>query len=173
MSVCTDLVWKMATLLLVVVLLGCVWSAEGQAELMKLADGYKAGAELAVEQVNKHQGLQQHFLFFSSIKKSEVDGGFGAKYLSHQFYLKATQCAKDTAAADASKCAFKNGRPLIDCMTCYKTYKDAIQENPKPYIHCVHKPALTKDMMKARRDFCDQMSYSAGSVTLLGVKRNK
>ncbi|TSK98382.1 Histone-lysine N-methyltransferase SETD1A [Bagarius yarrelli] len=86
--------------------------AGGQAELMKLADGYRAGAELAMEQVNKHQGLQQHFLFFSSIKKSEVDGGFGAKYLSHQFYLKATQCTKDTAAADASKCAFKNGRSL-------------------------------------------------------------
>lgn len=35
-------------------------------------------------------------------------------------------------------------QPLIDCMTCYKTYLDVIQENPKPYIHCIHKPALTK-----------------------------
>lgn len=62
----------MATLFLVV-LFGCVWSAGGQAELMELSDGYKAGAELAVEQVNTHPGVQQHFLFFRSLKKSEVD----------------------------------------------------------------------------------------------------
>ncbi|MCJ8745753.1 hypothetical protein PDJAM_G00133980 [Pangasius djambal] len=160
----------MATLFLVV-LFGCVWSAGGQAELMKLSAGYKAGAELAVEQVNTHTGVQQHFLFFKSLKQSEVDAGFGAKYLSHHFYLKATRCAKGTAAADSSKCAFRNDRPLIDCMACYKTYKDAIEENPKPYIHCVHKPAVTKEMIKARRDYCEKMSYSTGSVTLLGVKR--
>lgn len=35
-------------------------------------------------------------------------------------------------------------QPLIDCMACYKTFNNVIQENPKPYIHCVHKPALTK-----------------------------
>lgn len=37
-------------------------------------------------------------------------GGFGVKYLSHHFYLKATQCAKGTAAAESSKCAFRNGK---------------------------------------------------------------
>ncbi|GAA6110044.1 uncharacterized protein LOC108256306 [Tachysurus ichikawai] len=163
----------MATLFLVVVLFGCVWSAGGQAELMKLEDGYKAGVELAVKQVNAHPGVQQHFLFFKSFKKSEVDAGFGAKYLSHHFYLKATRCSKVTAAEELNKCVFRNDRPLIDCMTCYKTYYDVIQENPKPYIHCIHKPALTQDMKKARRDICERMSYSAGSVTLLGVKRNK
>ncbi|KAF4075785.1 hypothetical protein AMELA_G00222800 [Ameiurus melas] len=161
----------MATLFLVV-LFGCVWSAGGQAELNKLPNGYKAGAELAVEQVNTHTGVQQHFLFFRSLTKSEVDGGFEVKYLSHHFYLKATQCAKGTAATDSSKCSFRNGKPLIDCMTCYKTYRDVIQENPKPYIHCIHKPAVTKEMSKSRRDHCEKMSYSSGSVTLLGVKRN-
>lgn len=62
----------MATLFLFV-LLGCLWSAGAQAELKKLSDGYKAGAELAMEQVNTHPGVQQHFLFFKSLKQSEVD----------------------------------------------------------------------------------------------------
>lgn len=62
----------MATLFLVV-LLGCLWSTDGRAELKKLADGYRAGVELAVEQVNSHPGVQQHFLFFKSQKQSEVD----------------------------------------------------------------------------------------------------
>ncbi|KAG7317663.1 hypothetical protein KOW79_018698 [Hemibagrus wyckioides] len=168
----TELGCKMATPFLVIVLFGCVWSAAGQAELMKLDDGYKAGALLAVDQVNAHPGVQQHFLFFRSIKKSEVDAGFGAKYLSHHFHLKATRCSKATAAADSSKCAFRNDRPVIDCMTCYKTYNDVIQEKPKPYIHCIHKPALTKDMIKVRTEYCEKMSYSTGSATLLGVRRN-
>lgn len=60
-------------ILYLVLLFGCVWSAGGQAELTKLSDGYKAGAELAVDQVNTHPGVQQHFLFFKSLKKSEVD----------------------------------------------------------------------------------------------------
>ncbi|KAF7691736.1 hypothetical protein HF521_010703 [Silurus meridionalis] len=162
----------MATLLLIV-LFGCVWSAAGQDELMKLSAGYKAGAKLAMEQVNSHEGVQQHFLFFRSIKRSELDAGFGAKYLSHHFNLKPTRCPKGTAAEELSKCKFRNDRPLIDCMVCYKTYLDEIQESPKPYIHCIHKPALTKDMIKVRRDACENMSYSAGSVTLLGVKRNR
>lgn len=71
---------KMATLFLVVVLFGCVWSAGGQAELMKLEDGYKAGVELAVKQVNAHPGVQQHFLFFKSFKKSEVDVSIEASF---------------------------------------------------------------------------------------------
>lgn len=62
----------MATLFLVV-LFGVVWSAGAQAELQKLSAGYKAGAVLAVEQVNTHPGVQQHFLFFKSLMKSEMD----------------------------------------------------------------------------------------------------
>ncbi|KAM9436259.1 uncharacterized protein Hap1MRO34_000755 [Clarias gariepinus] len=161
---------KMSSLFLVV-LFGCVWSATAQ-DLMKLSEGYRAGVELAVEQINAHQGVQHHFRFLKSVKASDVDGGFGTKYLSHHFYLKATRCAKGTNAADSSKCAFRNDRPLIDCMTCYKTYQDKIQDSPKPYIHCIHKPAITREIVKDRKDHCDKMSYSAGSVTLLGSRRN-
>lgn len=69
---CVESLWKMVTLLFCV-LLGCVWSAGGQAELKKLSEGYKTGVKLAQEQINAHPGLQQHFQFFRSHKKSEVD----------------------------------------------------------------------------------------------------
>lgn len=39
-------------------------------------------------------------------------------------------------------CAFM--QPLIDCTVCYKTYRDQIEQEPKPYVHCVHKMALTQ-----------------------------
>lgn len=35
-------------------------------------------------------------------------------------------------------------QPLIDCAVCYKTYRDQIEQEPKPYVHCVHKTALTQ-----------------------------
>lgn len=70
----------MVTLFLVV-LFGGVWSAGGQENLKKLSNGYKAGVELAVEQVNTHPGVQQHFLFFKSLKQSEVDVSLYASFL--------------------------------------------------------------------------------------------
>lgn len=79
-KVSIELGCKMATPFVVIVLFGCVWSVAGQAELMKLDDGYKAGALLAVDQVNTHPGVQQHFLFFRSIKKSEVDVSLDALF---------------------------------------------------------------------------------------------
>lgn len=39
---------------------------------------------------------------------------------------------------------FLSYQPMIDCAICYKTFKGEIQVEPKPYIHCVHKPTLTK-----------------------------
>ncbi|MEQ2230914.1 hypothetical protein ILYODFUR_034116, partial [Ilyodon furcidens] len=39
-------------------------------------------------------------------------------------------------------CAFM--QPLIDCVTCYKTFIGEIEEQPNPYVHCVHRPALTE-----------------------------
>lgn len=33
---------------------------------------------------------------------------------------------------------------MIDCAICYKTFEGEIQMEPKPYIHCVHKPVLTQ-----------------------------
>ena len=40
-----------------------------------------------------------------------------------------------------SECFFQ---PLIDCAVCYKTFAGEIERDPKPYVHCVHKPALTE-----------------------------
>lgn len=39
-------------------------------------------------------------------------------------------------------CAFM--QPLIDCAVCYKMYGGNIEQEPKPYVHCIHKPALTE-----------------------------
>lgn len=39
-------------------------------------------------------------------------------------------------------CAFV--QPLIDCAICYKTFRGEIEQDPKPYLHCIHRPALTE-----------------------------
>lgn len=69
---------KMSSLFLVV-LFGCVWSATAQ-DLMKLSEGYRAGVELAVEQINAHQGVQHHFRFLKSVKASDVDVSVCSKF---------------------------------------------------------------------------------------------
>lgn len=35
-------------------------------------------------------------------------------------------------------------QPLIDCAVCYKTLRDQIEPEPRPYVHCVHRTALTQ-----------------------------
>lgn len=35
-------------------------------------------------------------------------------------------------------------QPLIDCAVCYKTLREEIEPQPKPYVHCIHKTALTQ-----------------------------
>lgn len=48
-------------------------SAEAQSSFSKLPDTYKKGVELAVQNVNAHEGVQQHFLFFKTIEKSQIE----------------------------------------------------------------------------------------------------
>lgn len=43
---------------------------------------------------------------------------------------------------DVTLCVFL--QPLIDCAICYKTFAGKIEKEPKPYVHCLHKPALTE-----------------------------
>lgn len=39
-------------------------------------------------------------------------------------------------------CAFM--QPLMDCAVCYKTLREDIEPEPKPYVHCIHKTVLTQ-----------------------------
>ncbi|XP_076869616.1 uncharacterized protein LOC143519751 [Brachyhypopomus gauderio] len=142
-------------------------TSEGLNDFEKLSDSYRKGVELAVQQINTHEGVQQHFLFFKSLKQSCFEAGFQVSYIYHHFYLKATKCTRGTENADSKKCPFRNDRPFIDCAMCYKTFSGKIEEDPKPFVHCVHKPALTEDMMKTRVDHCNKMGYGSGSPTLL------
>ncbi|TRY90257.1 hypothetical protein DNTS_005117 [Danionella cerebrum] len=119
-------------------------SSEAQEDLNTLPENYIKGVQLAEEQINSHQTIKNIFLYFKSLEKSDIDGGFGVRYLFHRFYLKATRCPKGTADPNPTECTFRNDRPLIDCGICYKTYSGEIQSEPKPYIHCIHKPQLTQ-----------------------------
>uniref|UniRef100_A0A672RMU7 Retinoic acid receptor responder protein 2 n=1 Tax=Sinocyclocheilus grahami TaxID=75366 RepID=A0A672RMU7_SINGR len=169
-SSCSD--WLKMPLLPLALLLAAgvlLSSAEAQSSFSKLPDSYKHGVELAEKNVNAHEGVQHHFLFFRTVQKSQIDAGFDVVYIYHNFYLKATKCKRGTENADTTTCAFRNDRPLIDCAICYKTYAGATEEEPKPYVSCVHKPALTQDMKKDRIEHCNKMGYSSGSPTLLAV----
>ncbi|XP_052399181.1 uncharacterized protein zgc:195173 [Carassius gibelio] len=142
-------------------------TTEAQEDLGKLPENYRKGVEMAMEQINSHQTIQSVFLFFKSVEKSAIDGGFGVSYIYHRFYLKATRCPKGTANADPTKCAFRNDRPLIDCGICYKTHAGEIESEPKAYVHCIHKPQLTQNLLKMRIEHCNKMSYANGSPSLL------
>lgn len=144
-------------------------SSEAQEDLSKLSENHRKGVEMAVEQINSHQTIKSVFLFFRSLDKSEIDGGFGVSYPFHHFNLKATRCPKGTKDPNPTKCAFRNDRPLIDCGICYKIYNGEIQNEPKPYIHCIHKPQLTQDLLNTRIDHCKKMIYTNGSPSLLAA----
>lgn len=163
----------MAVILLLVLVSAGVFldTSEAQEDINKLPDSYRKGVELALEQLNSHQTIKNVFLFFKSLHKSDIDGGFGVSYIYHHYYLKATRCPKGTANANPTKCAFRNDRPLIDCGICYKTFGGEIQSEPKPYVHCVHKPQLTQELMNARIEHCTKGSYSNGSPSLLAAKK--
>ncbi|KAG7246274.1 hypothetical protein CRUP_018833, partial [Coryphaenoides rupestris] len=102
---------------------------------------YRKGVDLAVNKLNSHRGINHHFLFFKSLTQSDIQTGFDLNFVYHNFYLKATNCTRGTA--DASNCVFRNDRPLIDCTVCYKTFAGEVEVRPKPYVNCIHKPALT------------------------------
>ncbi|XP_010883815.1 uncharacterized protein LOC105019374 [Esox lucius] len=158
-----------ALLLLFLVSLGVLLSSvEAQEAYNKLPENYRKGVDLALQQLRSHSGVQHHFLFFRSIQKSDIEPGFDVSYIYHNFYLKATNCLKETV--DSTQCKFRNDRPLIDCAVCYKTFSGEIEKQPKPYIHCVHKPALTENMKTQRISHCDKMGYTSGAPTLLASK---
>ncbi|XP_066534809.1 retinoic acid receptor responder protein 2-like [Hoplias malabaricus] len=159
----------MAVLLLLVLLSAAELSRCG-AEDQGVPELYREGTELALDQVHSHSGVQIHFRFFKTISTSEIDGGFGGKFLFHNFLLKPTKCPKGTRDMDLTKCAFRTDRPMIDCAMCYKTFNGVIEKIPKPYVHCVHKPALTKGMIAQRTQTCQNVSYSSGAASVLLVK---
>ncbi|XP_076868406.1 uncharacterized protein LOC143519157 [Brachyhypopomus gauderio] len=146
---------------------------EGQNDFKLLPDFYKRGVELGLQQINSSPNVQQHFLFFKSLSKSDMDAGFGVRYAYHHFLAKATKCQRGTVDADIMKCSFRNDRPVIDCGICYKTYNGRIEDNPKPFIHCVYKPKLTPEMIKERTEHCNKMSYSSGSASIMLVRGSK
>ncbi|KAG5841829.1 hypothetical protein ANANG_G00171130 [Anguilla anguilla] len=142
--------------------------SEGQAAYDQLPDLYKKGVDLALAQLKSHTSIRHHFLFFKSLAQSSTEEGFSVTYIYHNFYLKPTKCSKDTAGPDPKRCPFRNDRPLIDCTVCYKTFSGKVESGPKPYVNCIHKPALTEDMKAKRKEHCDKMTYSAGTTSLLG-----
>uniref|UniRef100_A0A8P4GBT2 Retinoic acid receptor responder protein 2 n=1 Tax=Dicentrarchus labrax TaxID=13489 RepID=A0A8P4GBT2_DICLA len=131
----------------------------------KLPEAYRKGVDLALHKINSHVGLQHHFLFLRSLTKSDIESGFDVKYIYHHFYLKASNCPRGTV--DSTACQFRNDRPLIDCAVCYKTFQGEIEQEPKPYINCVHKTVITEEMKAARVEHCNTMGYSSGAPTLL------
>lgn len=161
-----------ALLLLLLSLHTLMCSCDGQENNYdRLAESYKKGVDLALEKLHSHARIQHHFLFFKSLLQSDIEPGFDVKYIYHHFYLKATNCPKGTT--NSTSCQFRNDRPLIDCAVCYKTFKEAIEQEPKPYIHCVHKTTLTPEMTTTRQEYCNRLGYSSGSPTLLASTGNK
>ncbi|KAM9417374.1 uncharacterized protein ACWYII_023466 [Salvelinus alpinus] len=148
-------------------------SIEAQEAYSKLPDKYRKGVDLALQQLNSHFGVQHHFLFFKSLLKSDIESGFKVQYIYHNFYLKATTCARGTVNPSHQRCQFRNDRPLMDCGICYKTFAGEIEKDPKPYVHCLHKPKLTKAMSTTRQEHCRKMSYTSGAPTLLSSTKNE
>ncbi|KAM4534100.1 lutzicidin-like [Odontesthes bonariensis] len=146
-------------------------SSNAQQAYGKLPETYRKGVDLALDNLNSHAGIQHHFLFFRSVTQSETEPGFDVSYIYHNFYLKATKCPKGTAPS--TECQFRNDRPLIDCAVCYKTFKGEIEEDPIPYVHCVHKPALTEEMKATRVEHCKRLGYSSGGSSLLASTGNE
>uniref|UniRef100_A0AAQ5XK25 Retinoic acid receptor responder protein 2 n=1 Tax=Amphiprion ocellaris TaxID=80972 RepID=A0AAQ5XK25_AMPOC len=110
----------------------------------ELSTQYKQGVDLALQQLSLHAGVHHHFRFLRSLQKSEIEGGFGVKYVYLHFHLKPTRCAKGTTDSSPQRCPFRNDRPLMDCAVCYKTVGDEMETNPKPYVHCIQRPRLTE-----------------------------
>lgn len=158
-----------AALLLLICAGALLYSAEAQDPYTQLSNIYRKGVDLALEQLNSHVGVHHHFRFLKTLDKSEIESGFGVKYLYHHFYLKPTRCSKQTTETDLQRCPFRNDRPLMDCAVCYKAAGDQIETNPKPYIHCIQKPRLTEEMRTTRTAHCKKMSYNSGAPTLLAV----
>lgn len=161
-----------AGLLLLVCAYAVLYFAEAQDPYIGLAENYRMGVDLALEQLNSYSGVHHHFRFLRSLDKSHIESGFGVKYLYHHFQLKPTKCAKGITHSNMQRCPFRNDRPLMDCTVCYKTENDQIASSPMPYLHCIQRPRLTEDMRTTRIDYCRKMSYNSGAPTLLAVRNN-
>uniref|UniRef100_A0A3P8X046 Retinoic acid receptor responder protein 2 n=1 Tax=Cynoglossus semilaevis TaxID=244447 RepID=A0A3P8X046_CYNSE len=158
-------------LLLLLLNLGALLlTSEAREAYSELPGSYQRGVDLALEQLGAHAGIQHHFLYFRSILKSDIESGFNVIYIYHHFYLKATKCPKGTL--EPTRCEFRNDRPLIDCAVCYKAFNGEIEPEPKPYVHCVHRPALTQEMKTSRVNHCNRLGYSSGAPTLLASTSN-
>ncbi|CAL1597222.1 unnamed protein product [Knipowitschia caucasica] len=144
-------------------------AAGAQDSYGELPAGHRSGVDLALEQMRGHASLQHHFRFLRTVDKTEIESGFGVKYLYQQFLLKPTRCPKGTANATPQRCPFRNDRPLMDCAVCYKTVSEQMEPEPRPYVHCIHKPRLTEEMKTARTEHCKKMVYNSGAPTLLSV----
>uniref|UniRef100_A0A673GTA1 Uncharacterized protein n=1 Tax=Sinocyclocheilus rhinocerous TaxID=307959 RepID=A0A673GTA1_9TELE len=70
--------------------------------------------------------------------------GFDVVYIYHNFYLKATKCKRGTENVDTTTCAFRNDRPLVDCVICYKISAGKIDDKPQPYLSCMYRQSLSK-----------------------------
>ncbi|CAL8398862.1 unnamed protein product [Arctogadus glacialis] len=163
----------MCVLLWVVLAIGVLLCpAQASDGYSRLDQSSRAGVDLVVQQLHAHVGVQAHFLFFRSVEKFDIEAGFGARHILHHFLLKPTTCAKGTTPATAETCPFRNDRPLMDCTVCYKMFRDEIEAEPKPYVHCIQKPKLTQMMKQTRRDHCRRMSYTRGAPTLLASTQN-
>ncbi|KAM9839561.1 uncharacterized protein ACBR49_016565 [Aulostomus maculatus] len=161
----------MAAALLLLVCAGALLSsAEAQDLNRDLAENYKKGVDLALEQLGSFAAVQHHFRYLRSVEKTESESGFGVGFYFHHFHLKPTRCPKGTNETDPQKCPFRNDRPLMDCAVCFKTYEGAIIPDPKPYVHCIQKPRFTEAMKTTRKEHCSKMDYRTGEATLMTVR---
>uniref|UniRef100_A0A3Q0T1M0 Retinoic acid receptor responder protein 2 n=1 Tax=Amphilophus citrinellus TaxID=61819 RepID=A0A3Q0T1M0_AMPCI len=158
----------MAALLLWLFSLGAFFFSSNAQEL---PETYRKGVDLALENLHALPRIQKLHVFLRSVSKSEHELGFDVTFIYHHFLLKPTTCEKGTD--DPSACHVRENRPLMDCTVCYRTYGGEIEPDPKPYAHCIPKPALTEEMKAERLDHCNKMGYSRGSAVLLGSKGNE
>ncbi|XP_077592625.1 uncharacterized protein LOC144209931 [Stigmatopora nigra] len=163
----------MAALLLLLTIGGALFcpSVDAQEAYEKLDETFKKGVNLSLEKLNEHSSIQNHFLFFRSVTKSNVEAGFDVVFIYHHFYLKPTKCPKGTT--DLSNCSFRNDIPMIDCAICYKTFQGEIEAEPKPYLNCLRKPSVTPEMQVNRIEHCNRLAYSHGASNLLASTGTK
>uniref|UniRef100_A0A1A7X068 Retinoic acid receptor responder protein 2 n=1 Tax=Iconisemion striatum TaxID=60296 RepID=A0A1A7X068_9TELE len=157
-----------ARLLLLVCAAAVLHSAKAQ-DSYGLPDSFKTGVDLALEQLTSSSNVKLHFRFWKTVDKSEHEAGFRQKFLYHHFHLKPTRCEKGTVASNSQSCVFRNDRPLMDCAVCYKMSPEGIENNPAPYVHCIQRPRLTKEMITERTQQCKKVNYTTGGATLLGL----
>uniref|UniRef100_A0A3Q3IMZ6 Uncharacterized protein n=1 Tax=Monopterus albus TaxID=43700 RepID=A0A3Q3IMZ6_MONAL len=126
----------MAALALLLLSIGALFfPSTAQEAYSTLPEAYKKGVDLALEKVNSHPAVQHHFLFFKSVTKSDIEFGF-----IFEWNTRTTACSNWSMLF----CVCALMQPLVDCAVCYKTFQGEIEQEPKPYVHCIHRPALTE-----------------------------